>query len=117
MRLITILLLIFIIFVSFYKSRKIEKFKVISKINEVIKCRKYNKTVNNELKKYLNTLYDKVSKLEYLLHKSNKHNNVKNQIKLLEKKYNKAYKWYKDKNIKDKKQAADISKDMLKELM
>jgi GTPase Era involved in 16S rRNA processing len=113
---IILFLLVFIIFVSFYKSRRIEPFKVISNLSDIIKCKKYNKTTNSQLKKYLDTLSNKVSKLEYMLHRSNTHNQFKNKINNLEKKYNKAYKWYRSKNIKDKKMAKDISKEMVKEL-
>lgn len=99
--LIILFLLLFIIFVSFSKSKK--------NIETFIKS-------NKALEKYLGELTGKVDKLEYLLHKSAIHNKIGIKIKQLEKKYNKAYAWYKNNNIKDMKMAKSISGSIMANL-
>ena len=114
--LIIIFLLMFILYVSFQKSRKIEKFKIRANINQYLKCRRFNRKRNGQFKKFLDILANKVAKLEYLLHRSSYHNKIKNKIEAIEKKYDKAYKWYRKNETKDKEMAEEISNDMADEL-
>ena len=118
MRIVVItLLLLFILYVSFSKSKRKETFIISRIIRERVKCAKYNKKNNKILQDYLVQLTNKVDKLQYRLHRSTYHNKIKNKIDLLEKKYNKAYKWYRKNSVEEQKMAKEISKEMENELL
>ena len=76
----------------------------------------YNKKNNKILGDYLKQLTNKVDKLQYTLHRTKYHNQIKNKIDQIEKKYNKAYEWYRKNSVEEKKMAGEISKEMEEEL-
>jgi len=117
MRIVVIIfLLAFILYVSFSKSRIKENFIISRFIKQRVRCAAYNKKNNKVLGNYLKHLTNKVDKLQYTLHRSTYHNKIKNKIAQIEKKYDKAYKWYRKNSIEEQKMAKEISKEMEDEL-
>ena len=71
---------------------------------------------NKILQDFLTQLNNKVDKLQYMLHRTKYHNKIRNKINEIEKKYDKAYKWYRKNSIEEQKMAGEIAKEMEEEL-
>tara|TARA_B110000908_G_C10170862_1_gene410750 strand:+ start:759 stop:1085 length:327 start_codon:yes stop_codon:yes gene_type:complete len=101
-----IFLFLLILLIIFYKN--IHTYETYSNISI-----KDKKMINTTIEKLL----IRIDKLELMLHNTENHDEIKNKIEKLEKKYNSSFIWYKKYELRQKKKADEVKKNMIKNLI